>query len=41
MISTFLAEDILSEQKSDIFIAGLVHDIGKVAILPSILITAS
>ncbi len=41
VISAFLAEDILPEQKSDVFIAGLVHDIGKVAILPSILDKAS
>lgn len=32
VISTLLADDILPEKKSDIFIAGLMHDIGAMAL---------
>jgi HD-GYP domain-containing protein (c-di-GMP phosphodiesterase class II) len=30
VISAFLAEEILPDQKSDIFIAGLLHDVGAI-----------
>ena len=32
VISTLLAEEILPEQKSDIFIAGLLHDVGAMSL---------
>jgi HD-GYP domain-containing protein (c-di-GMP phosphodiesterase class II) len=32
VISAFLAEDILPEQKSDVFIAGLLHDVGAMSL---------
>lgn len=32
VISAFLAEEILPDQKSDIFIAGLLHDVGAISL---------